>query len=297
VTVTRALDLKGTGRGSACVGGLSSWRCIWDECRQVCCDYEGNGNVWTLVSAGTDTETARYEYGPFGEPLRLTGAAAGSNPFRISTKRTEDGTGLVLYEYRACSPALGRWLSRDPIKEKGGRNLYGFVHNDPTSAVDRLGLLFCCGGKRHNPFTHCCLKGKIIKRGAIDTGIKLCSAPTQRSPSVDHVWLEGDGWSAGFYPADDNDLFGGPGQVAYPKDNASDNENKTCSPYKLDPCRFDIEYFKQCLVKYIQITQANPPPYNLVSYNCNNWRNDALDMCLMEADYLGPCQLFKDCKL
>jgi RHS repeat-associated protein len=83
----------------------------------VTCD--GNGNVWTLVSAGTGTETARYEYGPFGEPLRLTGAAAGSNPFRFSTKRTEDGTGLVLYEYRAYSPALGRWLSRDPLGEPG----------------------------------------------------------------------------------------------------------------------------------------------------------------------------------
>jgi RHS repeat-associated protein len=256
--------------------------------------YDGNGNVWTLVSASTGTETARYEYGTFGEPLRMTGAAAGSNPFRFSTKRTEDATGLVLYEYRAYSPTLGRWLSRDPIKEKGGRNLYGFVHNDPTSAVDRLGLLFCCGGKRYNPFTHCCIKGKIIKRGAIDTGIKLCSAPTQRSSSFDHVWLERDGWSAGFYPADDNRIFGGPGRVAYPVDTASTNE-KTCSPFRLNPCRFDIEYFKQCLLKYIQITQANPPPYNLVSYNCNNWRNDALDMCLMESDYLGPCQLYKDC--
>ncbi|NGO39219.1 hypothetical protein G4L39_07380 [Limisphaera ngatamarikiensis] len=46
-----------------------------------------------------------------------------NNFIRFSTKRTEDGTGLVLYEYRAYSPALGRWWSRDPINEPGHRIL------------------------------------------------------------------------------------------------------------------------------------------------------------------------------
>ncbi|NGO39597.1 RHS repeat-associated core domain-containing protein, partial [Limisphaera ngatamarikiensis] len=102
--------------------------------------YDGNGNVWNLVSASTGTETARYEYGPFGEPLRLTGAAAGSNPFRFSTKRTEDGTGLVLYEYRAYSPSIGRWLSRDPLEESGGANIYAALINSPIVDVDVEGL-------------------------------------------------------------------------------------------------------------------------------------------------------------
>jgi uncharacterized protein RhaS with RHS repeats len=34
----------------------------------------------------------------------------------------------------------GRWLSRDPIGEKGGLNLYGFVNNDPVNSWDKLGL-------------------------------------------------------------------------------------------------------------------------------------------------------------
>ncbi|WP_425485749.1 RHS repeat-associated core domain-containing protein [Limisphaera ngatamarikiensis] len=92
--------------------------------------------MWNLVSASTSTETARYEYGPFGEPLRLTGAAAGWNPFRFSTKRTEDATGLVLYEYRAYSPTLGRWLSRDPIEEKTGVGAYHWIANVGPGAVD-----------------------------------------------------------------------------------------------------------------------------------------------------------------
>ncbi|NGO39660.1 RHS repeat-associated core domain-containing protein [Limisphaera ngatamarikiensis] len=72
--------------------------------------------------------------------MRLTGPATGSNPFRFSTKRTEDGTGLVLYEYRAYSPALGRWLSRDPMVERGGLNLCGFVGNNPIDVIEYLGL-------------------------------------------------------------------------------------------------------------------------------------------------------------
>jgi RHS repeat-associated protein len=70
----------------------------------------------------------------------MTGAVAGSNPFRFSTKRTEGGTGLVLYEYRAYSPTLGRWLNRDHIGELGGLSLYGYLLNNPADYVDKLGM-------------------------------------------------------------------------------------------------------------------------------------------------------------
>ena len=34
----------------------------------------------------------------------------------------------------------GRWINRDPIEEKGGQNLHGFVANEPISRIDLLGL-------------------------------------------------------------------------------------------------------------------------------------------------------------
>ena len=37
-------------------------------------------------------------------------------------------------------PRLGRWLSRDPIAETAGMNLYGFVTNSPMNCTDFLGL-------------------------------------------------------------------------------------------------------------------------------------------------------------
>lgn len=41
--------------------------------------------------------------------------------------------------WRYYHPELGRWLSRDPIEEKGGVNLYGFVFNSPVMNFDNFG--------------------------------------------------------------------------------------------------------------------------------------------------------------
>jgi len=49
------------------------------------------------------------------------------NPFRFSTKYQDDESDLVYYGYRYYNASTGRWLSRDPIGEKGGINLYVLV--------------------------------------------------------------------------------------------------------------------------------------------------------------------------
>ena len=59
--------------------------------------------------------------------------------FRFSTKYHEPVSGLVLYQKRAYCPELGRWLSRDPIGEDGGLNLYAFCGNNPVDRFDKLG--------------------------------------------------------------------------------------------------------------------------------------------------------------
>jgi len=52
---------------------------------------------------------------------------------------TETASGVFYYGFRYYVPETGRWLSRDPIEERGGVNLYGFVGNQPTGRVDVLG--------------------------------------------------------------------------------------------------------------------------------------------------------------
>jgi RHS repeat-associated protein len=71
----------------------------------------------------------------------VSGVAAKENTFRFSTKRVNEAAELLLYECRAYYSGTGRWLSRDPIGEEGGKNLYGFVANNPINAVDQLGLI------------------------------------------------------------------------------------------------------------------------------------------------------------
>jgi len=41
------------------------------------------------------------------------------------------------------SPSTGRWLNRDPIQEKGGKNIYA-THNSSVNEVDALGLRSLC---------------------------------------------------------------------------------------------------------------------------------------------------------
>jgi len=45
------------------------------------------------------------------------------------------------YGYRYYDPVTGRWPSRDPIGERGGVNLYGFVGNDGIKKWDFIGLV------------------------------------------------------------------------------------------------------------------------------------------------------------
>jgi len=77
---------------------------------------------------------------PLCRALRTSGPIATINPFRFSTKYTDDPSGLLYYGYRYYNPSTGRWISRDPIEEQGSWNLYQFVHNTPVRSVDVLGL-------------------------------------------------------------------------------------------------------------------------------------------------------------
>jgi RHS repeat-associated protein len=135
------LDLSGSEQGAGGVGGL--WLVIdyTSDTTYHWPAYDGNGNVAALVAQANGSLSARYEYGPFGEAIRATGPMARKNPFRFSTKYTDNETGLIYYGYRYYNPSTGRWMSRDPIGQKGGMNLHAFLKNAPLSSTDYLGLI------------------------------------------------------------------------------------------------------------------------------------------------------------
>jgi RHS repeat-associated protein len=132
------LDLSGTIAGAGGVGGLLAMFNVADANSHFYV-MDGNGNVAGLVNGATGQVSAEYEYSPFGETLRVSGPVAEINPFRFSTKYTDQETGLVYYGYRYLNPGTGRWLSRDPIGERGSMLLYGFVTNNPINLFDKHG--------------------------------------------------------------------------------------------------------------------------------------------------------------
>jgi RHS repeat-associated protein len=130
------LDLSGSIQGAGTIGGLLSARL---DGTQAFYFYDANGNVSDLT-ATNGTSLAHYEWDPYGNAAINSGSLAAFNPFRFSTKYTDDETGLLYYGYRYYNPQLGRWVSRDPAEEHGGINLMGFGFNDLANRIDLLGM-------------------------------------------------------------------------------------------------------------------------------------------------------------
>lgn len=135
-------DLSGSMQGAGGVGGLVGITVhSGDNSGTYFYSYDGNGNVVALVDAADGVVAAEYEYDPFGGLIRATGELALENRFRFSTKYSDDESDFIYYGHRFYSPSLGKWLSRDPIDEFGGWNLYGFASADPVNRIDYLGSL------------------------------------------------------------------------------------------------------------------------------------------------------------
>jgi RHS repeat-associated protein len=100
---------------------------------------------FVAVTDSSGSVNLRIAYNTFGEARYLTSAwAAGSNTYYWNCLfhgyEWDAQSGFLAVRYRTYHPTLGRWLSRDPIGEKGGLNLYAMVLNNPISNNDMLGL-------------------------------------------------------------------------------------------------------------------------------------------------------------
>ncbi len=103
------------------------------------------GSVRALVDAAA-TIVERYAYDAFGNVgihapngTPLPDSAFG-NRFLFSGREWDPNTGLVHLRMRDYSPAIGRFLQRDPIGFLAETNVYRYVGNNPLNWLDPFGM-------------------------------------------------------------------------------------------------------------------------------------------------------------
>jgi len=206
-------------------------------------------------------------------------------------------TGYYNYGFRYYMPEMGRLVSRDPIEEQGGLNLYGFVGNDGVGAVDRLGLEFkCCGGSEspgtavnsdgsvtvrlhpvpYNTEIQCCVDGEVFDRRPSPTGISIVYViPGGWNPG-NHAGLQGPYWGPrGVQRAPDQDFD------AMWTNDPQLKRDKNTSPVKLSGCDYDIEKFRRCVAN--ATTVGKDVDFNFCSNNCRKHVNTVIEECKNEA--------------
>ena len=86
-----------------------------------------------LIDPATSAVCRENSCDPFG--VNLTGAI----PYAYAGKRYDSESGLVYFGKRYYHPALGRWLTPDPIGPFDHSNLYQHVFNNPFRYRDPTG--------------------------------------------------------------------------------------------------------------------------------------------------------------
>ena len=109
------------------------------------------GSVVAMSNAsGAATAFANYsEYGKFGTDASGNPITAppGGSPFGYTGRQWDAKAGLYNYRARYYDPALGVFLSMDPIGPQDDSNLYMYVGLDPVNGVDPTGEYKCEASK------------------------------------------------------------------------------------------------------------------------------------------------------
>jgi RHS repeat-associated protein len=103
------------------------------------------------VTGATGTLQGQYDYDAWGNSVVTKGKM--QVDFGYTGHYFHQPSRLNLALYRVYSPNLGRWISRDPIEEAGGVNLYRYVSNNPVGLIDRLGLSDAVFDRNNNTIT------------------------------------------------------------------------------------------------------------------------------------------------
>jgi RHS repeat-associated protein len=128
--------------------------------------YLYGDHLSTRVQAGsTGAVTRTFGHFPFGESWYETGTA---DKWKFTTYERDSESGLDYAQARFNSPALGRFMSLDPLGGSTGNpqslNRYAYVANDPINFSDPSGAasMKVCLLNEHGDETNFCVGGGFI---------------------------------------------------------------------------------------------------------------------------------------
>jgi RHS repeat-associated protein len=100
-------------------------------------DHAGTTRV---VLDGGGLLAGRAAFGPYGEPIGVTGDGAAAQLVRYGGARVQEGSGLIVMGWRHYDPALGRFLEPDPVVpsplDTQALNRYAYARDNPVNLVD-----------------------------------------------------------------------------------------------------------------------------------------------------------------
>lgn len=189
------------------------------------------------------------DYSPFG--MLTTLLASNALEFGYTGHFSPMGGNLFLAPFRGYTAELAQWLNRDPIREKGGINLFNYCNANPINLVDRTGS-----------------KGEPPKTGAY-----VCD---RSADPFGHTSLCVDGNCFGFGP---DGVIGGIEailQIPYPGVVGPDPR----SGYR-GKCDYvgNSDCFKHCLKTLVNQDTVSPPRYQVFGFNCKHWVGNIVAAC------------------
>jgi type VI secretion system secreted protein VgrG len=166
---------------------------------------------------------------------------------RFQGQWADEETGFYYNRYRFYDPAVGRYISQDPIGLAGGVNLYEYAGN-PVDYIDPFGLA------------------------------QICNRPLKGAPKDIRLW--GFGTDLGvyhehiFYDDGSNQNIGyGQGGTFEERDHEFINDKYRCQLWH-PRNEFDDKVMRQAVKEEINTGKWTAEKYNFITHNCQDFVTD-----------------------
>jgi RHS repeat-associated protein len=96
------------------------------------------GTIYKVWDYNAKTIADNRTYDSFGNVVSQTGTT--KTPMGFQGKYFDQESGLNYFYHRYYNPAIGRFISEDPVGVNSGLNFFNFAENDALNYIDPLGL-------------------------------------------------------------------------------------------------------------------------------------------------------------